>query len=107
MSNFADFHNHTGARPDKFFKATLFQGDRLMVGLNCLEPGQIQHVHDHSDQDKVYAVLEGSGRFTVGDETREAGEGIIVWARAGVPHGVENTGSTRLTVLVCIAPPPK
>ncbi len=106
MSNFADFRDHTGARTDKFFKATLFQGDMLLVGLNCLEPGQIQHVHDHSDQDKVYVVLEGSGRFTVGDDIRDAGEGVIVWAQAGVPHGVENVGSVRLTMLVCIAPPP-
>jgi mannose-6-phosphate isomerase-like protein (cupin superfamily) len=53
----------------------------------------------------VYLVLEGSGHFAVGDEVREAGEGTVVWAQAGVPHGVENTGSTRLTVLVCIAPP--
>ena len=106
MSHFADYRDHVGARADKFYKATLFQGDMMMVGLNCLEPGQIQSVHDHADQDKVYVVLEGSGRFTVGDEVREAGEGVVVWAQAGIPHGVENTGNTRLTVLVCIAPPP-
>ena len=106
MTSFADFHDYSGARPEKFYKTTLFQGDMLMVGLNCLEPGQIQPVHDHSDQDKVYVVLEGAGRFTVGQEIREAAEGTVVWAQAGVPHGVENTGSNRLTVLVCIAPPP-
>lgn len=105
MSHYADFRDHVGARADKFHKATLFQGEMMLVGLNCLEPGQSQPVHDHADQDKVYVVLEGSGRFTVGDEVREAGSGMVVWAEAGVPHGVENSGSTRLTVLVCIAPP--
>lgn len=49
--------------------------------------------------------MEGSGRFTVSDEVREAGQSEVVWAQAGVPHGVENTGSERLVVLVCIAPP--
>ena len=37
--NVAYYGNHTGARPEKFFKTTLFQGDYLMLGLNCLEPG--------------------------------------------------------------------
>lgn len=107
MSSFASYRDHADSRPDKFYKATLFEGDMMMVGLNCLEPGQIQPVHDHADQDKVYVVLEGSGRFTVGDEVRTAAAGTVVWAQAGAPHGVENTGTTRLTVLVCIAPPPK
>lgn len=107
MSNIADYRDHVGARQEKFYKATLFQGDMMMVGLNCLEPGQVQPVHDHTDQDKVYCVLAGTGRFTVGDEVSQVGEGSVVWAQAGVPHGVENTGQERLTVLVCIAPPPK
>ena len=106
MTQFADYRDHVGTRADKFYKATLFQGDMMLVGLNCLEPGQIQAVHDHADQDKVYVVLEGSGRFTVGDKVREAGEGMVIWAQASIPHGVENTGSERLTVLVCIAPLP-
>ena len=107
MTNFKNYQAHVGARPDKFFKNTLFQGDLLMVGINCLEPGQVQPVHDHTDQDKVYVVMEGSGRFTVGDDVQEAGTGMVVWAQAGVPHGVENRGAERLTVLVCMAPPPK
>ncbi len=107
MTNFKNYREHIGTRPEKFFKNTLFQGDMLMVGLNCLEPGQVQAVHDHADQDKVYVVMEGSGRFTVGDMVQAAGLGMVVWAAAGVPHGVENVGSERLTVLVCMAPPPK
>lgn len=106
MSNFVDYREQVGSRPDKFFKATLFQGDFMMVGLNCLEPGQVQAVHDHSDQDKVYLVLEGSGRFTVGGEVRETSAGMVVWASAGVPHGVENAADQRLVLLICMAPPP-
>jgi hypothetical protein len=34
--------DHVGARPDKFYKATLFRGDALLLGVNCLEPGQTQ-----------------------------------------------------------------
>lgn len=106
MSVFEDYRVHTGSSPRKFFKATLFQSERLLLGLNCLEPGQEQHVHTHDGQDKFYFVVEGTGHFTVGDETREAGEGWTVWAPAGVPHGVANGGGRRLVLLVGIAPAP-
>jgi quercetin dioxygenase-like cupin family protein len=106
-TNIANYQNHTGSKPEKFYKTTLFQGDYLMIGLNCLEPGQIQKIHDHPDQDKFYYVIEGRGRFTVGDTVTEVGPGYIVWAEAGMPHGVENRGAERLTILVGIAPPPR
>ncbi len=98
--------DHAGARPDKFHKATLFRGDALLLGVNCLEPGQTQPAHDHADQDKFYYVIEGDGRFQVGDEFVAAGPGEVVWAAAGVVHGVSNEGDGRLTLLVGIAPAP-
>ena len=104
MSNFLRYADRVGSLPDKQFKATLFESARLMLGLNCLEPGQSQHAHTHGTQDKFYFVVEGSGQFVVGDEVREAGEGMVVWAPAAVTHGVTNTGTTRLVLLVGIAP---
>ena len=106
MQNFADFRDHVGALPDKQFKSTLFRSPQLMLGLNCLSPGQEQHLHEHTGQDKFYFVVEGEGRFVVGDETRTAGPGHAVWASAGVPHGVRNDANERLVLLVGIAPSP-
>jgi len=103
MSNLTHYTAHVGSNPTKQFKATLFESGRLMLGLNCLEPGQAQRAHTHADQDKFYFVVEGVGEFIVGDETREAGEGVVVWAPAGVTHGVVNNGATRLVLLVGIA----
>lgn len=104
--NIANYRDFVGTKTDKFYKATLFQGENLMVGLNCLEPGQVQHVHDHADQDKFYFVLEGVGLFTVGEEIMEVGPNHVVWAAAGVPHGVENRGTEQLVILMGIAPSP-
>ena len=98
--------DHVGARPDKFYKATLFRGDALLLGVNCLEPGQTQAPHDHAGQDKFYYVVEGVGRVQVGDAWASAGPGEVVWAPAGVVHGVSNEGDGRLTLLVGIAPAP-
>lgn len=106
MSNFTDYRGRVGSLPDKQFKATLFQSGRLMLGLNCLEPGQSQHAHVHGDQDKFYFVVEGTGEFDVGDESRSASEGMVVWAPAGVRHGVTNGADRRLVLLVGIAPFP-
>ena len=106
MSNFTDYRDHVGARADKHYKATLFQSARLLLGLNCLEPGQTQHVHTHDDQDKFYVGLEGEGDFIVGEETRRVGTGITVGAPAGVYHGVTNPGTTRLVGRMGISPAP-
>ena len=98
--------DYTGSRPEKFFKATLFQSGMLLLGVNCLEPGQVQKPHDHADQDKFYYVVEGRGLFWLGDEQYEAGAGEVVWAPAGLIHGVTNKHDSRLTLLVGIAPAP-
>lgn len=97
---------HVGSQAEKFYKTTLFQSERLLLGLNCLEPGQVQKPHDHVDQDKFYYVMAGNGRFQLGNEQRTASTGEVVWAPAGMMHGVVNEGNGRLTLLVGIAPSP-
>ncbi len=98
--------DNIGKRDNKFYKTTLFQSDVLLLGLNCLEPGQIQKAHEHTDQDKFYFVFEGTGRFVLGEEEVEASAGEVVWAPAGMIHGVTNPSGSRLTLLVGIAPSP-
>ena len=105
MNYFLDWQEHVGSQPEKFYKTTLWQGQHVMIGLNCLEPGQTQKVHAHDGADKFYLVLEGRGKFTVGEEEREADTGSLVVAPSGIPHGVTNSGDVRLSLLVTIAPP--
>lgn len=98
--------DNIGKRDDKFYKTTLFKSDTILLGLNCLKPGQVQKAHEHSDQDKFYFVFEGTGRFVLGAEEVEASTGEIVWAPAGMIHGVTNPTESLLTLLVGIAPAP-
>jgi quercetin dioxygenase-like cupin family protein len=107
MSNFLNWKERVGSQAEKFYKTTLAEGEQMMVGLNCLEPNQRQDTHAHQGADKFYFVLEGRGSFIVGTEERVADEGSLVFAPAGISHGVSNTSTTRLTLLVAIAPPPK
>lgn len=106
MNHFLDWREHAGASLEKFYKTTLWQGDHMTVGLNCLEPGQTQSTHSHTGAEKFYFVLEGTGRFTVGHEEEDAEQGALIVAPSGIPHGVTNNGQTRLSLLVIIAPPP-
>lgn len=106
MDHFFNWREHAGSNSEKFYKATLFQGEHMMIGLNCLEPGQTQSAHAHDGADKFYFVLEGSGTFTVGNDERRAEAGTVVAAPAGIKHGVINSGNERLSLLVAIAPPP-
>ena len=86
-------------------KIDCFRSTRLLIGLNCFEPGQEQQVHAHPGADKFYFVVSGKARFVVGETTLEAGAGDLVLAPAGVPHGVA-CALERTIVLVGIAPPP-
>lgn len=105
-NNFINYQNSVSFNAEKLYKTTLAQSERLMLGLNCLEPGQEQKVHDHANQDKFYFVLEGEGLFTVGDEEKLASSGMLIWAPATVPHGVKNPNDHRLVILMGIAPAP-
>jgi mannose-6-phosphate isomerase-like protein (cupin superfamily) len=88
-------------------KSPLFGSERMSCDLYCLRPGQSQKAHAHAASDKVYNVLRGTGRFTIGDEEADLGPGHAVIARAGVPHGVRNEGEGDLVLLVVMAPKPR
>ena len=91
--------------PERMTKLDLVRGELLFAGLNCFEPGQAQPVHAHGDADKFYLVLSGKARMTVGSATELAEAGTLVWAPAGVPHGVAEA-LERTVMLVAMAPAP-
>jgi mannose-6-phosphate isomerase-like protein (cupin superfamily) len=91
---------------EKMKKNSLFDSPHLFYDAYCLLPGQAQKVHAHEDSDKVYYVLRGTGRFTVGEEDRDLGVGEAVIARAGDTHGVSNETQEELVLLVTMAPRP-
>jgi quercetin dioxygenase-like cupin family protein len=97
---------HAVYRPDKMGKATLFESGRVLVGLNCFEPGQEHALHAHAGMDKVYQVLCGRGLFLLEGREIPMEPGVMLVAPEGVAHGVRNTGDERLVVLAVLAPGP-
>src|SRR5438045_9452470 len=104
MANFRNISEAIAFAGDKMKKNGLFETERLFCDLYCFEPGQSQAPHTHDGSDKIYYVLEGSGRFRIGEEERELGAGAIAMAPSGQRHGVENKGPERLVLLVFMAP---
>ena len=93
-------------RADKMGKATIFASERILVGLNCFEPGQEHALHAHGGTDKVYHVLAGRGLVLLEGREVPVEAGVMLVAPEGVPHGIRNTGSERLVVLAILAPAP-
>ena len=87
--------------PGKMQKLDCAVTDRLLLGLNCFERGQSQKVHAHEGADKFYLVLSGKAKVVIGVEARDVGAGDLVFAPAGVEHGVE-TAYERTVMLVGI-----
>jgi len=98
---------HASWSAEKMGKVTLFRSASLLVGLNCFEPGQEHKLHAHTDMDKVYHVIEGSGLFTLAGSELPMEAGVLMVAPAGVPHGIRNTSDSRLVVMAILAPSPK
>lgn len=100
LSSFSSFAQ------DKLKKHNLFTTERFFLDVYCLLPGQAQKPHAHPGCDKVYVVLEGTCRFTVGGEEAVHGEGAAVLCPAGVAHGVVNDSGAPARLLVMMTPPP-
>jgi mannose-6-phosphate isomerase-like protein (cupin superfamily) len=97
---------HAVFHPEKMGKATLFQSDRIMVGLNAFEPGQEHKLHSHAGMDKVYQIVSGTGVFLLEGREIAFEPGILLVAPEGVAHGIRNTGTERLVVLAILSPAP-
>ena len=97
--------DHVKLDTGKMAKIALATTARAQLDLYCVAPGQSQKPHTHGDQDKIYYVLEGAGRFSLGgrEERVAAGEALVV--AAGVEHGLVNDGTAPLLVLVVVTPP--
>ena len=91
---------------EKMKKVGLLDTDNFFCDIYCLEPEQFQKVHSHEGSDKVYMVLQGKGKVTVGSVEKELSENDITLAPSGEDHGVMNDSGEKLVLLVFMSPKP-
>jgi mannose-6-phosphate isomerase-like protein (cupin superfamily) len=63
-----------------------------------LEPGS-------HETEETYVILEGKGTMTFARDKREVCKGDFVYLPPWCVHGIENTGTEPLVVLICTSPP--
>ena len=79
-------------------------GDQVLLCRVQYEPGKQvpRHAHEHTEQ--VMAIVEGSVRMTIGDETRDLGPGDVVCVNRGIEH--ELYSEEGVTFFEALAPVP-
>ena len=60
------------------------------------------HIHKHTEE--VYHITRGSGVMRLGEQHFKIEEGDTICIRPGMPHSVENTGTSSLKILCCCSP---
>jgi mannose-6-phosphate isomerase-like protein (cupin superfamily) len=85
-------------------KHRVFETDRTLTDLYCLDPGQEQLLHVHEGSDNVLVVLAGRVLVRVEDDTAEIGQYEAVLAPAGCKHALKNLGPDPAVVLVFVGP---
>ena len=65
---FVDTRDMRRFAAEKMQKVNLLETEQMFCDLYCLEPGQSQKRHAHAGEDKVYVVLDGTVRVSVGND---------------------------------------
>jgi quercetin dioxygenase-like cupin family protein len=87
------------------FKARAAQtGGALTAFENEIAPGDGPPLHVHAGEDESWYVLEGTLRFTIGEEQSEAPAGSFVFVPRGSPHCFKNVGAEPARILVMFTP---
>jgi mannose-6-phosphate isomerase-like protein (cupin superfamily) len=60
--------------------------------------------HSHLRFDEVMHLLEGDVEVAIGDGTRHAAAGDVIYVPRGVPHGFANRGQSRARILFTAVP---
>jgi len=71
------------------------------IDLTELPPGTSVGVHRHTaDDEEVYVIVQGRGRMVLDGETFDVGPGDVIRNVPGGTHGLTNTGTEPLRMVV-------
>ena len=82
---------------------TEIKAQHMVSGHVTIYPGGSVPLHHHANEE-IYTIIEGQGRITVGDETREVGPVSMTYIPPNLPHSLENSGNTNLVMLFVYSP---
>src|SRR3954470_13463716 len=79
-------------------------GGALTAFENVIAPGDGPPLHRHEREGESWYVIEGSLRFELDGDIRDAPAGSFVHVPPGVPHCFQNAGDVPTRILVLFAP---
>lgn len=88
------FEDITGSERARKFEGKE-HGSTISFFVTSHQPGQGPDLHRHP-YEETFIVLEGSGRFTAGDEHADVSAGHVLIVPPNTPHKFEATGDTPL-----------
>ena len=62
-------------------------------------------LHTHENSAETFYILSGEGLICTEDQAQPCHAGVCVHAKAGVVHGIKNTGEGELQLLAVFTPP--
>jgi len=82
---------------EKRHQETIWSDDHSRISLICMKPGQeiITHTH-HANH--IWMVMEGTGEFTSGKQSRSITTGQIVIVPTFEDHGICNASQNDLVI---------
>jgi len=83
-------------------------GLKLVFRKRALKPGSGIGYHEQKE-DEIYYVLSGKGQMTIDGKSFEIGPGDAILTRPGSSHGLKQTGTENLVIMINYeqAPPAK
>ena len=85
-------------------KRRVFDTDRTITDLYCLDPGQEQLLLVHEASDKVVVVMAGRVLARVEEESAELAQYEALLVPAGSKHALKNLGPDPAVLLVFLGP---
>ncbi|KYC39008.1 cupin [Scytonema hofmannii PCC 7110] len=92
--------------PEAYVKRPIFNTETLQFGMYCLEPGQINPLHQHPQTSEICYFVQGTGEVVIGDEVAFVQPGVSIHVPEAVRHEIRNTGTEQMLVVVVQSPLP-
>jgi quercetin dioxygenase-like cupin family protein len=94
-----------GSFSDLLLTSATITKNRNMMGYSVFKPGIDTKQKIHVEAEELAYVVSGSGKITIGNETRAFSSGDSLFIPPGVPHGVRNDGTEDVVMVFFFSSP--
>ena len=82
------------------FRAEDFGSPVRFLNYTIIPPQGSFGLHAHGNDNEIYIILEGQGEYTENGRTAQVTDGDIIVNGLYATHGIKNTGSVPMRILV-------